>query len=69
MLTEITGMACGVMPALWSCLKKATLLSPFKVLKTASGLSVTILLTSVPNSVDPSGVYCSSTMVIPFAAA
>lgn len=67
--TDMTGIWSALIPVLLSCLKNATLLSPFKVLKTASGFASTILLTSVLYSVCPSGVYSSPRTSIPFAAA
>ena len=68
-LTDITGRSAALKPASLYCLKKATLLSPFRVLNTASGLAALILLSTVLYSVAPSGVYSSPTMFIPLAAA
>ncbi len=53
--TDSTGIASAVSPADLYSLKKATLLSPLRVLKTASAPAALTLLTMVPNSVEPSG--------------
>ena len=60
-LTEMIGSSSGVIPASLSCLKKATLESPFSVLKTTSGSAALILVITVLYSVWPSGVYSSPT--------
>jgi hypothetical protein len=53
--TDTTGMAAAVSPADLYSLKKATLLSPLSVLKTALAPDDLTLLTIVENSVEPSG--------------
>lgn len=68
-LTEMVGMSSAVTPASRSCLKKTTLLSPLRVLNTASGWESMILLTTVLNSVCPSGAYSSASTSIPYSSA
>lgn len=67
--TDMTGMSLALTPASLSCLKNATLLSPLRVLKTASGSASLTFVMSVPYSVWPSGVYSSPTISMSLAAA
>lgn len=67
--TDITGMVSAVRPALRYSLKKATLESPLRVLKTASALALRTLPTMVEKSVWPSGAYSSPLISMPCSLA
>ena len=53
--TETVWILSGVLPLALSSLKKATLLSPFSVLNTTSGLASRTFDTMVATLVSPSG--------------
>jgi hypothetical protein len=61
MLNDITGSLVGGRPAADICLKKETLLSPFRVEKMIAGLAAWILAITALKSVPPSGTYSSPT--------